>query len=297
MVQELKTPRNYYEGCGAVPTGNAYNVILFNRKTEKALMGLGTSRHFHHRYVLIRCFETGGVIGLDGLQRELKPGECILLFPYQMHLYLQLEKPELNWAFLTFEHPEPERLKRLKNRVFPVGDRDNLVFEWILKKWLSNEGAGSAFWIESAVQMLLEMMLEQARETEQNELVVEKTEQLIHRIQGEVFGLSGVYRIKDLSDRLHLSESRLRARFLSETGISLGHFLRRVRLQKAAAMLVKNTDRLGAIAEVVGYDSVYSFSRAFKSTFGVAPMQYRNGKGRGRLVSDNLHLNQWRSIG
>jgi AraC-like DNA-binding protein len=46
-----------------------------------------------------------------------------------------------------------------------------------------------------------------------------------------------------------------------------------------AAQLLEDTDlRLVEIASRVGYRSEFSFSRAFKSTRGISPIQFRRGR-------------------
>jgi AraC-like DNA-binding protein len=42
-------------------------------------------------------------------------------------------------------------------------------------------------------------------------------------------------------------------------------------------MLRLSQNRVSEIAELCGFSSIYSFSRAFRSAYGVPPLAYRHG--------------------
>ena len=83
--------------------------------------------------------------------------------------------------------------------------------------------------------------------------------------------------IHQLAAALGESESHLRAKFRRATGGSLGRHLRQLRLQKACQLLHTTGLNITEVAERCGFDSVYSFSRAFKTGCGVSPRAYREG--------------------
>jgi AraC family transcriptional activator of mtrCDE len=73
-----------------------------------------------------------------------------------------------------------------------------------------------------------------------------------------------------------MSRSAVASRFRAVTGDSPIRYVTRYRLAHAARML-RTTDRpISEIALTVGYESIFSFSRAFKRTFGVPPRSYRD---------------------
>ena len=53
------------------------------------------------------------------------------------------------------------------------------------------------------------------------------------------------------------------------------NYLIHVRLEKAKEMLEDGRESIRTIANLVGYDDVYHFSKLFKKHFGVSPMYYR----------------------
>lgn len=64
--------------------------------------------------------------------------------------------------------------------------------------------------------------------------------------------------------------------FISETGVSIGAYIRRRRLNRAALLLRLTKRPLADISFSLGFDSQQSFNREFKKQTGYAPLQYRN---------------------
>jgi AraC-like DNA-binding protein len=86
-----------------------------------------------------------------------------------------------------------------------------------------------------------------------------------------------------LSAAVGLSRSPFAAKFTALVGQSPMAYLKRWRLQRAAALLRHQPVALSAVAERVGYESTPAFSRAFRRVFGVSPGRYRfAGSGNAR---------------
>lgn len=74
-----------------------------------------------------------------------------------------------------------------------------------------------------------------------------------------------------------LSRGYVSRRFKQETGWGFRQYVRRVRVEKAAALLVTTGLSIKEVAAAVGYTPrcVSEFDRHFKDTYGLTPTQYR----------------------
>lgn len=80
---------------------------------------------------------------------------------------------------------------------------------------------------------------------------------------------------------VHLSRSALTDRFRRVTGRSPMQVLRDVRMWEARRLLGVDGQPVTRVAYAVGYGSVAAFSRAFSSSHGVAPHQWRDRSAGG----------------
>jgi AraC-like DNA-binding protein len=81
--------------------------------------------------------------------------------------------------------------------------------------------------------------------------------------------------VGEIAADVALSRSAFAARFRQLVGESPKRYTTRTRLAHAAALLHKPDAPLAAVALRAGYATEFSFSKAFKRTFGVAPGAYR----------------------
>jgi AraC family transcriptional regulator, alkane utilization regulator len=90
--------------------------------------------------------------------------------------------------------------------------------------------------------------------------------------------------VRELAADVALSRSEFAARFRELIGESPLRYVTRTRLAHAAALLRGSDAPLAQIATRSGYATPFSFGKAFKRAFGVAPGEYRgHANGRPRL--------------
>lgn len=81
--------------------------------------------------------------------------------------------------------------------------------------------------------------------------------------------------IGQLAAQAHLSSSQLQREFRRLFGMSLGHYLLRVRLIMARRRLETTAEAVGEIALDCGFYDQSHFTKAFRATTGLKPLDYR----------------------
>lgn len=93
--------------------------------------------------------------------------------------------------------------------------------------------------------------------------------------------------LEQIAHNMYLSPVYISKIFKEETGESPINYLIKIRLEKAQDILIKEKNSsIKAVANKVGYDDAYHFSKLFKKYYGVSPLHYRKRK------LEHLALNQ-----
>ena len=82
------------------------------------------------------------------------------------------------------------------------------------------------------------------------------------------------FNVEALADKIGMSRTQLHRRVKEVTGISVGTFIRNLRLKQASRLLEKGDTTVQQVAWAVGFSNPTHFSAAFKRYFGVSPQEY-----------------------
>lgn len=248
------------------------NLICFQRKTFAELNRPRRGRALHHRFVLICALKTTVAVCVDDVELTLEAGQGLLIFPFQFHHYLRVENAPLCWLFVTFEHPSPESLGSLRNRPFALTTEVRGMLADLLAVY---EGTKQA---ELPV-LLLAVLLARLRAAKPTLPAASGATSLVTQVNVLAQRGPSEVGVKELSGQLGISLSHMRARFRASCGVSLGRHLRRLRLEKACGLLRLSDARVSEVAEQCGFNSIFSFSRAFRGAYGISPLKYRRSDG------------------
>lgn len=86
--------------------------------------------------------------------------------------------------------------------------------------------------------------------------------------------------IKEIAEEAHLSPYHFQRTFTILTDISVGEYIRRRRLTKAAYELLNSKAKIIDIAYKYGYQTPESFAKAFHKQHGLTPSEVRKGTGK-----------------
>lgn len=238
---------------------------------------------------------------------ELQSGETFLLMPWEKHggwqpiakqsgfywvqfaaepgLILHKEELEEGVPFTSAAHQDlrtsstesltdflllPRRSKPF-NRYEILG-----IFEKIQQQFSAPKGYfryRASLWLGQVLELLAQDLLDQ-RHIKQE---VSSTFLLYRRLVNE---LDESYTTnpssKELEQTLHHSYDYLSQLFKRHAGITIGSYIHQLQVQKAKHLLSSTTSIIRTIAEEVGFQDPFYFSRIFKKLEGISPQQFRD---------------------
>lgn len=92
--------------------------------------------------------------------------------------------------------------------------------------------------------------------------------------------------VRDVAAVVHLSTRHAARLFTRQTGTSLMAALRRLRLERAAHLLLETQEPVGEVARACGYPQPRPFITAFRRRYGQPPGAFRAGRGTVHLRPD-----------
>jgi AraC-like DNA-binding protein len=288
LASLIPDPTNYYNGATGSSGVLPENILCFARHRAADLLDSPNrpSSQQHHRCVLLTAIQGTGRLCLDADNFLLHEGQVQLISPFQFHSYMEVQPEQVCWIFVTFEISSLAELEPLRSsRPRTLGPTESILLREILHCWLH---ADRHALLSLHLGLLLARLCAigpavspRSRGSLANpgaDLIAELNSYVLPRLN-QPLGL------KQLAHAMGQSESHLRAKFRQATGGGLGGHLRRLRIQKACRLLRITGLRIGAIADQCGFDSVFSFSRTFKTACGLSPRAYRQGASLNQAVA------------
>lgn len=279
-VSDLETPKDLFSGLllnkGFVPD----NVLFFRRTHTRAFSPVGVNNNYHHRFELVIVVQKGGAARIGNQSCFLEPGEAVLIFPNQFHHYMDVEKGDLEWLFITFELGDAALIEVLRDSprklsMQALGRVESIVRQFSASRLDEGDHALEISFILSLVlkEMLVLPEIETGRinihsTDDSRDVLLEKINKMVRR------NLHRSITIEEMAEEMECSVSHLRAVFRDKLGISLGRYIRDSRLSVAAQLLLSREYTVTEVAKQTGFESLVAFSRAFKNSYGTSPKAY-----------------------
>jgi len=277
LVRLLPSPLRPLHGQHAAALALPDNIICFCRRSATDLNRPQRGRALHHRYVLILALETAVTVAVDDRAVRLDAGEGLLVLPFQFHDYIEPAQEKLTWLFVTFEMTDATALAPLRFRPFVMSRVVRQLASDLVRSYLNPAEAD----LTTMLLALLLARIKQADPVRRRQRRPAVAPGLIMQVNQLAQGKGEMPSVKEMARALGISSSHLRARFRASCGVSLGRHLRRLRMEKACGLLRLSSGRVSEVAEQCGFNSIFSFSRAFRTAYGISPLAYRRG-GRPR---------------
>ena len=281
LARKVPEPRDLFAGVRGFLSTLPVNTLQFHRHSDRHL--LQGAPFLHHRFVLVVCLREPGCIVLDGNVFHVEPGHGLLIFPYQSHYFARLEHPErISWLFTTFELADPKALEPIRNTPFVFHAQDLQRLQRVTTAYLQTRAPGKAGTVDMPLEiaLLLSGLLQRQRQRNAHfsgqPLPDGPQAQFLRPLFDYIDQhLNEPLLLSDLAGCVHLSVSRLRARFAHTLGIGIGTFIRHTRIHRACGLLNSTDLNVTQVAEQCGFNSVYAFSRTFRSIVKKTPTAFR----------------------
>lgn len=275
-AKKVGKPDNFFVGLpdGKIP--HPRNILLF---CDDHLLG-EPKEASHHRHMLILNLQTEASLLHDSHLLHLRPGQALLVLPFQSHRLLVQGKQPSTWLYITFECDASDLFEGIRNR--PLNLPPSL---WPFIESLIGEYQAAALESEPSdavaalLCFLLARLLLQGR---QNPVRWETrpplpSHQLVQRACRLIGGrLNKPLMVQQIAAELAVSAGYLRACFQRVIGLRVSAYIRKARACSACALLSRTEMNITLIGEQCGFSSLYAFSRAFHREIGMPPTRYRS---------------------
>jgi AraC-like DNA-binding protein len=277
LARSLTTPRNYFHGHTHVETCVPNNILIFRRASGADLRRATFELRPHHRFVLIFNLKTAGTVRIDREDVELHPGEGVLILPYQFHAFPRTHHEDILWLIVTFECDRPAPLEQFRGKAFRFDSSIRSRLTASLQLYTARQQESSNQILALEIASILAQLQPRPRDSKATSALADRrSTQLLNDIetylrQSHPTNVS----MQHLAHRLHISESRLRARFRAAFGSSLGAYLRNYRLHVAMEHIRDTRHNFTEIAVSLGFPDSATFTRFIRHQTGYTPSEFR----------------------
>ncbi len=273
IAKSLPNPKSYFVGISGADLIMAENILILGRHSKRLP---SAKDRVHHRFLLAFNQEGPGYVIVDGARHSFFPKQCFLIFPHQHHHFFY-ETHNMKWIFITFELKRNDFLENLRDSTLEFSDEIGCFLEMLISSY---DGTRPLDFNEATKVALLTNLL--LNELQKSKKIRENCRfNFVDKINRYIYAnLNRPLFISELATEFACSSSHLCARYRKEMGISLGKYIKEMKLHKGQSYLGNTDMSVGEIAEACGYDSLYSFSHAFKNYSGVSPLEFRQAMKR-----------------
>ena len=221
---------------------------------------------------------------VDGEERIITKGNMLLFRPGETQIYnlYSADKPETYWVHFTgsdvdllldyYGMPKDEN-------VFFTGTSPD--YQWLFKQMIQELQLCRVNYEDLLnmnlrhIFLMINRFLKEGTELDSDAL--DEVERATHYFN-ENYNLN--ISIKDYASERHMSDCWFNRTFKHVTKVTPMQYIIQLRMTNALNLLEHTNYNITQVANAVGYDDAYYFSRLFKKNVGVAPTEYRKRKDK-----------------
>lgn len=253
--------------------------ILHSGSGRSPINGFYQTQQRYFEYFSISHMHAGkGMLWLHpDREYEVKPGQCIIMPPQTVNRYGGANGGSYEEDSICFTGPIADMLYKagvFKAGVFELGKARKLL---PIQRLAADPAMDSQINANIALQKLIidiyneNKQLKTAKDTSASVIAP-----LLETIKAQI---DRWWTVEEMAEFCDLSKDQFRRVFKKHTGMLPKLYLDRLKLLKAAELLISSDANVAEIASQLDYHDCYHFSRRFKAVIGFSPRRYRREFG------------------
>lgn len=233
----------------------------------------------------------------DLAEYNLKQGDIIFHKPNEFHSVRANKKIAPNLVVIAFEC-KSEAMKYFERKIFKFSDSERNILATIVNEGINaflppldmpgvntiKRNPSSPFGCEQLFKIHLEhLLISLIRKGDGRENIKRLSSSARQRSEVELFKRIKSYMEKNiylnltldqLCSYFNISKTHLKTLIKAKTGMAVMEYFSNLKIEQAKILIREKQQNLTEIAEILGYSSIHSFSRRFKTIMGMSPSEY-----------------------
>ncbi len=264
---------------GMRPVHRNYGLWIFRSGRNGASPGHPTASHRNYlRYFEFFCIShmTGGhgyFLRPDMAEEEILPGQCVVVTPGTVHAYGGADGSFYTEDTVNFTGELAVMMQRsgiIRDGIYDLGMSHRLLSIIELALEPSDHSQINANFL------LQKLLMELYNRRAAHQTAQERYPQIDELISQVRETPEKWWSIEAMAEFCNMSDDQFRRVFVGRFGVLPKLYVDKLRLNKAAELLAETQLTVAEIAEMMGYQDPFHFSRRFKTVMGYSPQQYRN---------------------
>ena len=232
--------------------------------------------HWHEFYEIEYVVSGHSVQIVNGIEYEVGPGFAVLLTPADMHAYKNVDKNDFltirNVKFTPYILPPEiqERLNRISAPLCGYCPELSPIFGTLLKEYAGRELARETY-VATCITQICVLLFRFCEETPNSVKTPER--EMIQYIREHFLEPINVETVAGI---VHLSPNYFSNFFKKHMGVGFSAYVKKLRLEFAANLLLTSNMTVREVAETAGFNSPAHFLNSFKSVYGATPEKFRS---------------------
>lgn len=251
------------------------NIYLRNSNVTKKTLGYTSHLHYHIELALVTSGKTK--VTIDDTVYDVESGDVIIVFPNQVHRFDTIERE--NYILLIVN---PDIISELTKTFTACLPESNLIKEgavgelWQLASKISETYYGEESFRDEILHGYLLAFF--------GRILQKMSLRDIESKESNVLGLILNYCINNydkplsldmLERELHISKYYISHIMSNRLHMGFNDYINSIRVSNACKYLKKTDKSVTEISDLVGFNTMRTFNRAFKKQMGITPSEYR----------------------